>query len=363
MQKYKFKKFKIVASIFLAFTFTFTPLLQAKAFGPVVVVHDIPSDIREGIKSGLESAFTQFASAYLSQLLTKIESNYKIANFLYYSDALVSGQYLQDYLNKYVPNSLDQRMILTFIPQFNCGKNIDISQQLQQNAINYLGFDPKNLSPDDPNFSQKLSRMGDFLASPSGWNAYYQDIAAQTENAAEKAAQEEITSSGIKSPHDANGDIASSVNSIVQSEASGILSSLNLGTEHPDDLVGQMASGLTFTFIKNFAFKGAVFKEQATCLNATQIQPIEPVQNQAYSAPAQNLIQVSPAEVFKGQDVTVSWDATSVPNAVRATLNGKDVALSDATQQTVYANTVFSLAVYDQSGNVLNVFNAGVTVK
>ena len=150
----------------------FFPFLQAKAQfgGPALIVGNIPEAVEKAIREGMTASFTAFAQNYLKNLIEKIETNYKIANFLYYTDALVSGQYLQDYLDKYV-DEFEQSMVLAYIPQISCGRDVDVSENLRNKATTYLGYDPNTLSTDDPNFYAKLGRMSDFFSSPIGWQA------------------------------------------------------------------------------------------------------------------------------------------------------------------------------------------------
>jgi hypothetical protein len=89
----------------------------------IITLFDIPRKIDQLVSQVLAGAFASFFDTFLNTLVEKIESNYKISNFLYYTDALVSGQYLNDYLTKYVPNSLDQNIIKSFVPQISCAGN------------------------------------------------------------------------------------------------------------------------------------------------------------------------------------------------------------------------------------------------
>lgn len=263
-----------------------------------ITIGDIPALIMDGIKQGAVASFSQFMSSFLDKMIQKIESNYKIANFLYYSDALVSGQYTDDYLNKYVGNKLDQDIIKQFIPQFSCNKqNQDLKPIFQAKASQYLGFDPQSVNPNDPNYYQKLSSVGDFLASPGGWEIYYQDLASQAESQAEAAASRELTSSGLKSPRDSlDGSISSSINNIVSAEKASLEAILELGINNSDSFVSQFVAEITQTLFTKFVFSGAttsprggsvvgVLKEQSTCLAAAQLTPLVPITGTQYQPP------------------------------------------------------------------------------
>ncbi len=263
-----------------------------------ITVGDIPRIIMDTVQQGLVSSFTQFMASFLEQMVQKIESNYKIANFLYYSDALVSGQYANDYLNKYVDSSLDQNIIKQLIPQFSCNKqNQNLKPIFQAKASQYLGFDPSSLNPSDPNYYQKLASVGNFMASSNGQELYYQDLAAQTESAAQAAADRELTSNGLKSPRDAlNGGIATSVNAIAGGEQASLNEIMQLGNSNAGSFISQFVAQISQTLFTKFLFSGAtvsprspssggVLKEQATCLAAAQLAPIVPITGTPYQQP------------------------------------------------------------------------------
>ncbi len=261
-----------------------------------VTVGDIPRIIMDAIKEGLRSAFVSFMGTMLNKLIAKIESNYMIANFLYYSDALVAGQYTDDYLNKYVALQSDRQIIKRFIPQFSCGRNTaDLRPVFEAQAKDYLGFVPQNISPNDPDYYSKMAKVGDFMASPTGWQVYYQDIADEAEAEAEKNADRELTSSGLKAARDQlKSGLAKSVSSLVSAQRASFTSLLQLGAQNADGIISGFVSQLTQTLINNFVFKGVtggpasgvgVLKEQATCVAVAQIQPILALDQTEYIQP------------------------------------------------------------------------------
>ncbi len=281
----------------------FTLIPKAQAFlglGDVTITAgDIPRLIMDAVEQGLVSSFSTFMSSFLDKMVQKIESNYMIANFLYYSDALVNGQYADDYLNKYVSDSLDRQIIKQFIPQFSCdAQNQTLAPLFQAKASQYLGFDPVSLSPTDPNYYQRLASVGDFLSSPSGWQLYYQDMADQTESAAQQAVNRELTSSGLKSPRNAlTGSITTSINSIVSGERASLQAMLQLGISNASSFASAFIAQITQTLFTKFVFSGAttnsprnpsavgVLKEQATCLAAAQLTPVVPIYGTQYQPP------------------------------------------------------------------------------
>jgi len=238
---------------------------------------------------------------------------------LYYSDALINGQYVNDYLNKYVNDNLDKAIIKKFIPQFSCGKqDQNLKAVFEAKAREHLGFDPNNVSPNDPNYYQKMASVGDFLASPNGWQIYYQDLAAQTQSEAEKAVEKELTSSGLKTPRNTIGSsISGSINSIISSEQASFTALLQLGISNADSIISNVVAKLTETLVNQFVFQGvtgnngniAVLKEQPTCLDAYQLNPVLPLPSTQYDQPS---APPSPAQVQADGEVTgciAAWDS------------------------------------------------------
>ena len=256
---------------------------------------DIPRIIMDAVKEGLKSAFLQFMGGMLQNLITKIEQNYLIANFLYYSDALISGQYANDYLQKYVSDQLDREIVKKFIPQFSCGTQPqDLRPVFKAKAESYLGFDPQSLDPRDPDYYQKMARVGDFLASPSGWELYFEDLANTTKSEAEKAAEKELLGTGLKSPRDLlKTQIGASISSIVSAERASFTALLQLGISNADSIISGFVSRLTQTLVNQFVFRGvtnnsgslAVLKEQPTCVASAQVAPVLPMSETQYQTP------------------------------------------------------------------------------
>jgi hypothetical protein len=119
----------------------------------------------DAIKEGLRSAFVSFMGTMLNKLIAKIESNYMIANFLYYSDALVAGQYTDDYLNKYVQLQSDRQIIKRFIPQLSCGRNTaDLRPVFEAKAqfLEYVEIEKGLSLKTVRNYDHYLSRFFEF---------------------------------------------------------------------------------------------------------------------------------------------------------------------------------------------------------
>jgi hypothetical protein len=262
-----------------------------------VTLGDIPRIILDAVEQGLVSSFSQFMGSFMDKMLTRLEENYKIANFMYYSDALVSGQYVNDYLNKYVSSDLDKQIVKKFIPQFNCGKNDPgLKIVFERKAQDTLGFDPEAVSPTDPDYYQKMARVGNFLTNPdgSGWSMIYEDMANQAKTEAESAAEKELVSPGLKTPRDTiKKAISSSVNNLVSAQRAGMQSVMQLGIANAKSFISGMVATLTQNLVNKFVFKGAsiddkalgVLKEQSTCLATAQVTAVVPSSNTQYVEP------------------------------------------------------------------------------
>ncbi|MDE2312333.1 MAG: hypothetical protein KGJ93_04595, partial [Patescibacteria group bacterium] len=306
--------------------FSLIPRAQALfGLGDVTItVGDVPRLIMDAVQEGLVSSFSQFMASFLSQMVQKIESNYLIANFLYYSDALVSGEYANDYLAKYVPDKLDQQIVRQFIPQFSCNQqNQNFKTIFQARASQYLGFNPDSLDPSDPQYYQKLARVGDFMSSPTGWEQYYEDLAAQAESQAQVAIDRELSSSGLKSPRDGlKNSIVGSINSIAGGEKASLQAIMQLGISNASSFVSKFVAQITQTLLTQFIFSGAsngprspstvgVLKEQSTCLAAGQLTPIVPIAGTQYQTPppapsSQDIIDQACAQLPRGCDLGAS---------------------------------------------------------
>jgi hypothetical protein len=257
------------------------PVASGNMFIPAASAQMATIDIWQKAQAALEEAaatsISKYVLGFLDKLANKIESSYRISNFLYYSDALVSGQYLDDYLNKYVSDPLDRTMIKNFVPQVSCGKNGNYNQALQAKANQYLGFDPSTLNPGDPQYYQKLARVGDFLSSPQGWNVQYQGLAAQAQGAAQNAANNEILSPGQKAGRNNSGIVTPS--QISSSAMTAIFQRyLSEGSDTSAFVTTQqIASQIMQTFLNNFVLKGVVLIEQKTCIAVPQVQLVTQV--------------------------------------------------------------------------------------
>lgn len=253
--------------------------LVPKASAQIATI-DIWQKAQQALEQAAAESVAQFMLSFMNKLATKIEQSYRISNFLYYSDALVSGQYVDDYLNKYVSDPLDRTIAKNFIPQISCGSTGNNNQAFQAKANQYLGFDPSTLNPNDPQFYQKMAKTGDFFSSSQGWQVYYQGLADQAQSAAQNAANQEILSSGQKAGRGPSGDVITP--SQVSSEAMAAIFQ-RYADEGSDTggfaAVQQITSQIAQNFLNNFVLQGVVLLEQKTCIAVPQAQLVTAIPN------------------------------------------------------------------------------------
>ena len=242
----------------------FVPTAHAFVFAFVI---DIFQKIQYIAESIAIAALATFEIHFLNKLSQKIQKAYAITNYLYYADALVSGQYVDDYLNKYVKDATDRALVRQFIPAVSCGTRQNFSSVFKTKAKVHLGFDPNTVDPKDPNYYQKSAKIGDFFSSPNGWQLYYQDVAAQAENVAKQSADRELTGAA-KTSRGLAGEIITSAQDVLTTQKSSLQAMINSGYpgETGNPWAAKIASHATQVFINSFVFKGAVLKEQRACL-------------------------------------------------------------------------------------------------
>jgi hypothetical protein len=258
------------------------------AFGLVKTAHaqiittDVWQKLLKIAEQQFAASFTGFLGDALSTIVKRIEQTYVISNFLYYNDALVQGQYVDDYLNKYVPNDLDKQLAKRLIPQFNCG-NSDQTKQidkvLRAKAQDYrksiIGSGVSDLDYSSPGFAEKMAALGDQQAFAEGWQQIVEGIAAQAQGAAQDAAQKELLSSGKKTTRDADAKSATlnqingSISTIANAQLAALISSMNLGSSNVSvGPVEKVVQNILKTLFDDFLFSGTqkTFKEQAVCV-------------------------------------------------------------------------------------------------
>lgn len=255
----------------------------AQAAVPVAIITDLARIAEQFLRSLLGNLVLNFIKDRVIAFVTNLETNYTVANFLYYTDALVNTKYANDYLKKYVPVAQDQDMVKKFLPQFNCGQQnaADLKKALRAKAVEYLGFDPNiPLDTTSPKFWTDLSRTADLQGDEPGYQRLYKALAVVAETQAKEASTLEQTSTtGKKSPLDDNltKGINKSVDFISKKIEAGLNSAFNIAPVNATTGGPGFAAfviNTTLSIISQLVVKGAVVKEQAACIAVPVLNPI-----------------------------------------------------------------------------------------
>lgn len=267
-------------------------------------VVDVQAAVVEGIKIGLARAFGKFAVSMLDKLVAHIEKSFAIASQLYYSQDL--GRYYSvEYMKKFVDDPLDQSIIQKFLPQYFClNTNAkDLKNVFTAKAIANQGADIV-IDPNDPQFVQKLAKLGgDEKNYGPWWEDYYTALAAQTQQAADAAATKEVTSNGLKSGRDlATGEINKTMAAIFNTQSAAIAGTINLGTNNTENAIGQLVASVVENLVNKFVFTPigggtgsiSVIKETNVCLRTPQMKPIASLPTTAIDHPADEAPHITP---------------------------------------------------------------------
>lgn len=279
----------------------FLAIKTAHAGFPVIDVWQVAW---EGIKAGLARAFTNFTVVMIDRLVAQIEKNFAIASQLYYSNEL-GRIYSVEYLKKFVSSTADQAIIQNFLPEYFCVPTdpAKMKQIFVAKALESQG--DITLNPNDPDFLVKLANLGRVENFPQWWESYYMSLAAQTRSEAEKAATKEVISPGLKSARDiVNGQVTKTMSTIFGVQEAAIQSTMNLGSNNADNMVGQIIAGIVQNLVNKFIFtpiaqaSGAggigVAQESDVCLGTPKIRPIVPAESVDYEKLPTDLPSVEP---------------------------------------------------------------------
>ena len=251
----------------------------------------------EGIRTGLATSFAQFSIKMLDKLVAHIEKNFAIASQLYYSNEL--GRYYSvEYMKKFVSDPLDQDIIQKFLPQYFCVNPTggELKQIFTAKAKANQGTDIV-IDPNDPQYLQKLARLGGDEKNYTGWwEDYYTSLALQTQAQAEAAATKEVLSPGLKSGRDLiSGQINKTSAAIFNVQESAISNTLGLGTSNADNPVGQIVAGVVEGLVNKFVFTPiaggtsgiggiGVPVERDVCISTPKIKPIAAIPSSDYES-------------------------------------------------------------------------------
>lgn len=297
---------------------------QAEAFGLFGVTFNFEiGNIMEEIKSAIASFLSALISRFLSSYVTKIEKSFQISNYLYYADALVTGQYTDDFLDKYLgecvdpaqavnapglvqnrgtpeecyrqggldvgglvnsslTKTIDKQMIKAFMPQFNCGvvDRQQIAPLLQQRAMEYAGVDitqPIDVNRGD--FYEVVNRVNHLAADAVGQELIAKNVAQVTTQKISDAIAQELLGTGKKAgrtnpAQQGQGGaqaapkpiITLSVDGVKNAQLAGLIGSVALGTDRAQMTlnVASLVRTVITAFLNSFVFQSAayLFKEQ-----------------------------------------------------------------------------------------------------
>lgn len=267
----------------------FVNVAQAQ-IGAVTVLTDLKRDILVGIQDALARSFANFSIKMLDKLVAHIEKSFAIASQLYYSNEL-GRFYTIEYMKKFVSDPVDQDIIQKFLPEYFCisPNKKDLSKIFVAKAKTNAGND-LTINPNDPDFLQKLARLGgDEKNYPQWWEGYYESLAAQTKAEADAAATKEVISPGVKTGRDLiNSQVTKTVSAIFNVQEAAISGAINLGTNNTGSPVSQLVAGVVESLVNKFIFTpisgGAsssggigVIQEKDVCLQTPQIKPLVPL--------------------------------------------------------------------------------------
>ncbi len=276
----------------------FVKTANAQFGGIVTVASDLERAVIEGVKQGLAKAFASFSIKMIDKLVAHIEKSFAIASQLYYSNEL-GRFYSIEYMNKFVSDPLDQDIIKKFLPEYFCinPNRKDLNEIFVAKARENVGQD-LTINPGDPDFVQKLARLGsDEKNYPQWWEGYYESLAARTKLEADTAATKEVISPGVKTGRDLiSNQVNKTVSAIFSVQEAAISGAINLGTNNTDSPVSQLVSGVVEGLVNKFVFTPisggesssggiGVLQERNVCLQTSEIKPLIPLPSSEYESP------------------------------------------------------------------------------
>ncbi len=158
-------------------------------------------------KTILITSLLNISKSLSINMVNRLVSNYKIADFAQYADAVASEVYDNELIAKNFSGAPADEMIVRSMLTNPIAQSV-ISPAIYARASAALGFDPATLSYNDPDFYQKLASVGYAQADPYFQQQNMANITGQIYAQAQMNAQAEVAQSGgLKTPRTCLGTL------------------------------------------------------------------------------------------------------------------------------------------------------------
>ncbi len=141
-----------------------------------------------------------------NKLINKVVNNYKVNNPKQYVDSVATLMYDNQFLRSNFPSNNDQMMARTILqnPQYRS----KVQPAIYVAADDALGFNPKTLDPNDPDYYLKMARVGSTEANPYYRQSVYVSGVEQSRSSSMTYAQAQVAQgNGYKAPVNCSGSL------------------------------------------------------------------------------------------------------------------------------------------------------------
>lgn len=202
----------VVISVTTIFAYTLVPK-RAEAFLGIAdttfnfTIGDIPEMLLEILQIAVARFLTKLLLKAVQYAEDRIRQGFMVKNFLKYDAILTNRRYLVDYIVSYIPPGPARRIAWESVRAYRQGGMQYYpgnSTYFKNAADQYRGYTLASLSPSDPNYLLKLANQSDLWSSDIGQYYAAVDNSFIAASQAERAAELNMTSPGIKSSY--NGE-------------------------------------------------------------------------------------------------------------------------------------------------------------
>lgn len=231
-----------------------TALLGIADVSFTTIVANIPELAIQILSNFIYKFLMKLLEKAMAFVVAKIQKNFMIKNFLQYAAVLSNNKYVEDYLNKYI-SSPDARSIIRAsiksINQGGLGVSPPLLRRLQADADRYRGFRTADLTPNSPDYLEKLAKQADLWSSSIGWYYAYVDQGFKAKSEADRAtALNIVTGAGYKSGYNKTGGsvvtVPAEIDHLVQERIGALMDAL--GSKGGGSITSAIAN-----FVANFA--------------------------------------------------------------------------------------------------------------